>query len=338
MGKKITIKDIAKIAGVSVSTVSNILNERYHKVNVNTKEKILNIMNELNYKPDFTARSLSNGKSKLIGMIMPINNTREDANENPFYFEYMLGVEKIAKFMDYDIIVSENLKKREYTDFVKKRNLDGIILVGRFNEDVYYELEELGKPLVSIDHPQSIVKNAKNILSDNYFGGNLAAEHFISMGHKKIGLISGVIDSFGICKDRYEGFRDRLAKENIYISEENIAIEAVSYYGGINSANKLLNKEITAIFATSDIMALGAMKVFLEAGKKIPEDISILGFDDVGMCRYIIPELSSIRQNIFLKGEMSAKVLIEMINGSSKENSDLIIPVDLVKRKSVLNL
>lgn len=311
------------------------MNKKYDKVNDETYEKIVKIMKEMDYEPNFTAKSLSTGKSKLISVIIPVGSDYINVKENPFYFEFFLGVESIAAKKGYDIILSGMLKENGYRELIKKRGIDGIIVVGKFDDFVYNELEEIGIPVISIDHYQDIVKNSKNICSDNYMGGVLAAEEFLINGHKKIGVISGPIHFSGICKERFEGFKNRLEQNNIKIDKENIIIEEVSYSGGMIAGEEAIKKDVTGFFISADIMAFGVMKILQKNKKNIPEDFSIIGFDDVMTSLFINPSLTTIKQEVLKKGEKAAEVVIDLIKRKNEKNENIKMEVTIVKRDSV---
>lgn len=336
MKKRVTIRDIAKASGVSISSVSNVINGKDNKLNPLTKERILAVMKELKYEPDFTAQCLSSGKSKLIGIIMPISEATENVKENPFYFEFMLGVESVATNSGYDVLISGIVRERGYRDFALRRNLDGVILVGRFEGHVYSELDEIGIPVISVDHDQREIKNCQNILTDNYAGGVAAADFLVKKGHKKIGIVTGPM--IGICKDRFDGFRDGLKKKGMELKKENIITTEVSYSGGITAAEKAALLDVTSIFVVADIMAFGLMKVILNRGVKIPEELSIIGFDNVVTCQFITPGLTTISQNVLLKGKSAAERMLQKINKEDSEQADIIMPVEVIERESVKNM
>lgn len=334
--KRVTIRDIAKASGVSISSVSNVINGKDNKLNPITKERILAVMKELKYEPDFTAQCLSSRKSKLIGIIMPINEATENVRENPFYFEFMLGVESVAINAGYDVLISGIVRERGYREFALRRNLDGIILVGRFEEHVYSELDEIGIPVISVDHDQREISNCQNILTDNYEGGVAAADFLVKNGHTKIGIVTGPM--IGICKDRFEGFRDGLKKQGVELKKKNIIVTEVSYTGGITAGEEAALLDVTSIFVVADIMAFGVMKVILNKGIKIPEDLSIIGFDNVVTCQFITHGLTTISQNVLLKGKSAAKRIVQKINKEDSEQADIIMPVELIERESVKKL
>ncbi|OQB39868.1 MAG: HTH-type transcriptional repressor CytR [candidate division CPR1 bacterium ADurb.Bin160] len=333
MKKRVTIRDIAKASGVSISSVSNVINGKDNKLNPATKERIVAVMKELKYEPDFTAQCLSSGKSRLIGIIMPISEGSKNVKENPFYFEFMLGVESVATNAGYDVLISGIVREKGYRDFILRRNLDGIILVGRFDEHVYSELEEIGIPVISVDHDQREITNCQNILTDNYAGGVSAANWLVEKGHKKIGIVTGPM--IGICKDRFEGFRDGLAGKGIELKKENIIMTEVSYNGGISIAEQTAALDVTAVFVVADIMAFGVMNILSKKGIKVPEKLSIIGFDNVVTCMFITPGLTTISQNVLEKGKNAAARMLKRISRDDLEQSDIIMPVEVIERESV---
>lgn len=339
MNQKITIRDVAKHAGVSPATVSYVLNG-IKKVSEETKERVLLSINQLNYQPDFTAISLSKRKSNMIGVIMPLvgDTLAPIFKENPYFSELLSGVEYICRKSGYDFVISGISKPEECKNWVMKRNLDGLIVLGKFPLNVFKEMKTLSTPLVFIDSFEDYASEYHNIRIDDELGGYLGTKHLIELGHKNICFIpNGKID-YAVDGQRFLGFKRALAEGNMPFKDEMI-IEGRynSFENGYLIGNDLVkNKRFTGIFTSSDITALGIMKSANDHGVKIPEDISIVGFDDLMISRYSSPSLTTIRQDVFRKGAVAAETAIHVIENEDVKSEEIMLSVELVVRGSTM--
>lgn len=339
MKKKITIRDIAKRANVSVATVSNVINN-INKVSDETREKILKIIEELEYQPDFTARSLSNRKSNLIGIILPL--IEEDSNQstllrdNPFYSEFISGVEYEARKHGYDVLITGIAKNQSCKEWVDKRNLDGLIFLGIYPEILYQEMQKLNIPIVLIDSDKAHSYGFYNISIDDVLGGYIATKHLLSLGHTKIALATGSLEDSNVNFNRYIGYKKALEEHNIDVSDDLIFIDNISFDGGYKLGNEILksNKNITAIFSVADIVAYGIMKCFHDNKIKIPDDYSIVGFDNLKVGEFVYPPLTTINQNIFQKGIVAVDTIINHIENKEAFNKNIELPIELIVKNS----
>lgn len=336
--KRITIKDVAKAAGVSIAAISYALNGKESKVSAETLERIQTIAASLNYIPDFSARSLVNKKSNLIGVIIP--ETEEHNSmilENPFYSEIVSGIESELRKHNYHLILTGMDRGKVYSDLSLQRNLDGAIIMGIYNEGIYEELKKVNIPIILID---SYTNDTyfKKIGIDDEFGGSIATRHLIDNGHSHIALVTGKIKKDGVVEKRFLGYKSELEKAGILYNQDYVFEDSISYEHGVLAGKIIADKhpEISGVFATADMVAFGIISGLLEAGKRVPEDISIIGFDDIMMSSMFIPQLTTIRQDIKAKGIRAAQYLIQTIQGDVSEDlEEIILPLELIKRHSV---
>jgi LacI family transcriptional regulator len=341
MKQKITIRDVAKHAGVSSATVSYVLNG-VNKVSEDTKERVLSSIEQLNYQPDFTAISLSKRKSKMLGVIMPLvgDSLAPIFKENHYYSELLSGVEYVCRMNGYDFLISGISKAEECKNWVMKRNLDAVLVIGKFPQKVSEEMKALTIPMVFIDSFENDTHLYHNIRIDDELGGYLGTKHLIDLGHKHIRFVpNGRIDQ-DVDGQRFLGFKRALSEAKIeFIPSMIIEGGTNSFENGYQLGQEIAkNLEMTAVFTSADITALGIMKALNDQGLKVPEDLSIVGFDDLMISRYSSPSLTTIRQDVFRKGAVSAETAIEAIENDDNEAKGIMLPVELVIRGSTASI
>ncbi|WP_026562251.1 LacI family DNA-binding transcriptional regulator [Bacillus sp. J37] len=337
MKQKITIRDVAKHAGVSPATVSYVLNG-INKVSQETKERVMLSIRELNYQPDFTAISLSKRKSNMIGVIMPLvgDTLAPILKDNPYFSELLSGVEYYCRKSGYDFIISGISKAEECKNWIMKRNLDGLIVLGKFPLSLLEEMKTLSIPLVFIDSFEDYTNHYHNIRIDDELGGYLGTKHLIDLGHRNICFIpNGKVD-YAVDGQRFLGFKRALAEGNIPLKGEMVLEGRYNSFenGYLIGKDLVKNKNITAIFTSSDITALGIMKAANDSGLRIPDDLSIVGFDDLMISRYSSPSLTTIRQDVFRKGAVAAETAIHAIENEDVKTEEIMLSVELVVRGS----
>jgi DNA-binding LacI/PurR family transcriptional regulator len=339
--KRITLKDVSKRAGVSTAAVSYVLNGREGKVSPETVDKVRSAVKELNYIPDFSARSLANNKSKLIGVVIPQTEDQSQLLlQNPFYSELVCGIEAKLRQSGYHMILSGVDKGAGYLDTSLQRNLDGAIIMGIYQESFYEELKKVSMPIVLID----------SYINDSYFnviglddeeGGYLAVKHLIDYGHVNIGLVTGMIRKDGVIEKRFLGYKRALKEANLFYNADYVFEHSVSYEYGEEAGRIIADQhpEITAVFATSDLIALGVMRGLNEAGRKVPDDVSIIGFDDIFYAKMSTPPLTTVKQNITARGSMAAERLLSAIeNADHRTDQPILMPLELAVRQTVRKL
>lgn len=338
---KVTIKDVAREAGVSIATVSYVINN-IDKVTDKTRKKVLRTIEKLGYSPNLAARSLVKQESRQIGIIVPIRQNEKQTVllDNPFYLEFFSSVENMIRINGYSTIIISVEEERELIKHLNNGNLAGIIVLGAVNDFIYKVLEAVSIPVVVIDQDK-ISDRFFYIGTDNALGAFLAVEHLVKNGHKNIALLSGGPMNSLVTKKRIEGYKEALRKYNIEENIDNIIEADVSYEGGIAAAEIVLKKypRVTGVFAISDIMALGFIKGLYKHGIIVPQNMSVIGFDNIKNSRYFIPELTTINQNIGLKAEKAVETIMNVLGDKGELTcKELTLPTEIIERESIRNL
>ncbi|WP_440897032.1 LacI family DNA-binding transcriptional regulator [Amphibacillus sp. Q70] len=334
----VTIYDVAKETGYSITTVSRALNN-YPDVSDKTKKIILEAVDEMGYFPNSIARSLTMKKSFTLGVIFV-----EDLGvgmKHPFFSAVIEGFKQRAEKFGYDLVFINRFignEKKSYIDHAYYRGVDGIIVVcSNYSDPEVVKLIESPLPSVVLD----VHSDKTNVIySNNVYGCELVIDHLYSLGHKKIAHIAAAEDTF-TGNERLKGYKLGMDKYGLPINEDYIVDGGYfSYEGGYHAMNNLLKLDDvpTAVFASGDTMAIGAIKAIKEAGLKVPDDISIVGFDDIDLAQHITPALTTIRQNTELMGKRAADLLIDQINDKDEDFSTVILSVDLIDRESTKSL
>jgi len=333
--RRINMKDIAKEANVSVATVSYVINKRKDQtIAPSTIKRVEDAVSKLGYVPNMAAKALVENKSYLIGVVIPQTEPgKQFMFSNPFYGELLSSIEFSAREKGYHVLISGTDVDQSYLEIANKRSLDGIIIVGIHPDDYYENLRNTSIPVVLID---SYCNNLpfKSISIKDRESAKLATKYFIDNGHTKIGFASGIISNNGVTYERYLGYKDALEEAGIAFDEDFVYSGTVSQeYGkelGIKIAN--MNKRPTAIFSTADIIAFGLINGLKKSNLVVPNDISIIGFDDTWLARDCDPLLTTIKQDVFEKGQKAVELLL---NNKSAENEHIILDVELIERDSV---
>lgn len=343
MSKRVTVRDIAKVAGVSVASVSNVLNG-VDKVSEETRERIIQVMLDLDYHPNLVARSLSKRKSDMIGLLLPITDEGPSSTslllrDNPFYGELLSGVEAKASEYGYDVLIKGIRSGESCRDWILKRNLDGAIFLGNYSEVLSEEMQGLGKRLVLVDCYDEGTQIHSTIGIDDENGGYLAAKHLLENGHRKIALVASNVNLDGPIRRRYLGYKKAMEEFGITQTDDLILLDELSFDGGYRIGKKLLKRnDITAVSAVGDVMAFGILKAMYEVGKQIPEDLSIVGFDNTKGCEYSKPALTSVDQPVYDRGRMAVEALVSAIREENPTLTHKTLPVSLKVRNSVAPL
>ncbi|MBM7553379.1 LacI family DNA-binding transcriptional regulator [Thalassobacillus pellis] len=332
-----SIQDIAKKAGVSISTVSRTLNN-YPDVGQKTREKILKIAEEMNYFPNAVARSLVQKKTFTIGMFF--GNNMNLGFDHPFFLDVISAVREVVGNAGYDLLVFTNKNKNRstYTTLCRERSVDGVLMLltgeGKKKNEQMLELQSSGIPCVAIDIPL-VGDKCTYVESDNYTGASDAVKHLVELGHRKIGFIGG--DEISKTSyDRMRGYQDTLIEKGVGVRPEYIQLGHFSSEKASKATRKLMkdNPEITAFFVVSDEMACAVMDTLQELGFRVPEDISLVGFDDIKEAVHYSPPLTTIKQMKYEIGSEAAKILLQIINDKSFHPEPKTLPCELVVRKS----
>ena len=331
-----TLKDVAELAGVSAATVSYVLSGK-RTISEETKARVLEAIEQLDYVPDLTARGLSMRDSKLIGVVVPQTEPGERLMfQNSFYSEVLGSIEYYARQKGYHILISATDANESYLTLAKQRNLDGIIVIGMYPDEFYHEMKKTQIPIVLID---SYCNDHyyHNIRIDDAYGSYLAARHLLEKGHRDIAFFAGQMKENGVMKIRLLGYQQALDEFHVEFRDEYVFEGQINYQSGVELAGKLteIAPGVTAIVAAADILAIGAVKGLYEAGKTVPGDYSVVGFDDLEISQYLTPGLTTVKQQISLKGQKAVDLLLKHIENPSLPKQEEILPLELVERGSV---
>lgn len=336
-----TLKDIADKAGVSMMTVSNVINGKNSRVSAKTIEKVNAIIDECGYVPNLSARSLTNKTSNIIGIILSIDASGEDENflENP-YISTMVGtIERELRHNGYYTMVRSISHESDITQLLKNWNVDGIIfLYPGFQKYMEKFLETASTPIAifdsDIDDPRLI-----NICSDDRKGLYLSTKYMINHGHTHIAF-AAAYEGNHILTERLNGYRQALEESMVPFRPEYVLPFAPSYEGGLAAGKKIASmRNITAAVTTADICAIGIMEGARLGGLRVPADLSVIGYDDLSLCRFTSPKLTSISQDLSKKALLATRTLLEKIStGKIEGDYHITIDVDIVERQSVISL
>jgi LacI family transcriptional regulator len=326
-----TIREVAKIAGVSYATVSHVVNNTRF-VSQNTRDRVLAAMDELDYRPNALARSLRSGKTQTIGLILPDSS-------NPFFAEIGRSIEDAAFKLGYNVFLcnTEGDTRREqlYVDVISKKQVDGIIFVAAGDQvDSLNFLLSQDMPVVLVDRDLPNIE-VDAVLTDNQQGGYLATRHLIELGHRRIACIMGR-STVTASAERAIGYRRALEKGGIQYDESLVLAGNYHPDSGLRAASTLfsLDSPPTAIFALNDLMAVGALRAAAKAGRRIPEDIAIIGYDNIELASFMNPPLSTIAQPKSEIGFQAANILVKRIADKTHPTRRIILPPELIIRES----
>lgn len=326
-----TIRDVSKLAGVSVATVSRVINKKGY-VSKETEDAILKAIEMLNYTPSDVARRLAGKKSRTIGLIIP-------DILNPFFPEIARAVEDSANDIGYSVILcnTDNHidKETQYFDMLINKQVDGVIISSyATTPDALLRVINKGMPVVLIDN-EFEGYNIPTVTSNNKAGGRLATEHLIECGCNKIAHITGNL-SIKSMRDRYDGYQEVCLEKGIYYPNI-LQTGELTLKDGYNKTKEILtkNKDIDGIFAGTDILAIGCYKALIDMGYKVPEDVKLIGYDGlIANTDYL--SLSSISQQIYACGKLAVEVLYNIIDGNTSENDNFKLNVSLIERSSTI--
>jgi LacI family transcriptional regulator len=333
-----TLNEVAKHAGVSRSTVSRVINN-HPNVSASTRTRVEAAIEKCNYRPHAVARSLATKRTNILGMVVPESVTKLFTDP---YFPLMLrGATEACNRRGYHLILSLFTKSVDSSTMhdrvVRSGYLEGAIAANASLDDrLIPALLEEDIPFIIIGrHPNDL---ANYIDVDNIGGARMATEHLIRLGHRRIGTIAGPLDMTP-GQDRLDGFQAVISEHHLAASDGLVAEGDFTEASGRAAMTQLLPEKPTAVFAASDSMAIGAIKAIRAAKLRVPEDIAIVGFDDVPSARTIDPELTTIRQPIERIGQLAVETLVDLIEGramgkGARSARRIVLPTELVVRRS----
>lgn len=331
-----SIKEIAAQAGVSITTVSKVLNN-YPDVSENTKERVREVAERLGYTPNMAARNLALGRSNIIGLVL--SEIRETDSNGNIIFRILIGAKNLCTEKDYELLIINTDVKKQHTkklaQLCKERQISGVIMYGLKPGDPYFqEIAETELPCIAIDIKMK-GKNFSTVTTDNTAAVKEVISYLHSKGHMHIGFINGLKEA-AVSVYRENGYRAAMNELGLEVKEGYIRYadyyEELAYEKTLEIIRE--NNEITALFCASDLMALGALRAIKSLKWKVPEDIALVGFDGIQLSEYSNPRLTTVVQDFKGMGRTAADNLIKMLKGEAVDETSYV-PYFLRKRESV---
>ncbi|WP_105614853.1 LacI family DNA-binding transcriptional regulator [Vallitalea okinawensis] len=330
--KRTTLKDIAIRAGVSITTVSNVLNKKnITSYSEDKKQEILRIAEELNYETNLAAKALVTQQSNMIVVLLPPYMLGW-IQESPFYFYLISGIENKANTMGLDVIIkfikfSETVE--ELLAWAKSRCLHGIVVVGEINKSLILGLNKLDIPIALVDnYTQFKLKNIHYINTMDEYGGMLAARHLMEQGYKRLCILTSNITEEKVDYHRYQGFKKAIRQAGY--EESLVIVNTTTYQEGYDISYEVKTMGVDGAFCTSDILAIGLMDGLTNLGVKIPEDFGVIGFDNISRSKENWLPLTTINQDVIKKGELA----VDTLNNEQSWGSQVKVSVNLIKRQT----
>jgi len=330
-----TMKQVAEKARVSTTTVSHVINNT-RVVSEDARERVLSVIQELRYIPSAVARSLKNDRTQTLGMMIPNNS-------NPYFAEIIQGIEDASFKLGYNIILCNSYddpkKQAAYIRVLMEKRIDGLILVSSgSDEDLTQLLADEGIPKVLVDREVTGVV-ADFIEADHVQGGYDATKYLLDLGHQDIACVTGP-DTLLPSGGRVTGYMRALKDAGIPFREEYVIHSDFTSQGGFNAFQHLLalDKRPTAIFASNDLMAIGGICAANEAGVKIPDELSVIGYDDIALASFSTPPLTTIAQPKHAIGQLTAQILVDRIAHPESPLRREMLKSNLIIRQSTAAL
>jgi len=336
--RTVTIRDVAKRAGVGLGTVSRVINDS-PQVSRETRQRVLETIKTLNYIPNPTARRLSLGKTLMIAVIVPFFT-------RPSVIERLRGVEHNLAESEYDLTIYnvETVKRRDecIRSIPRREYADGVLIfsLSPRDEDIPY-LQKADVPVVLVDANHPRLTSLNRLIVDDVAGGRKATEYLINLGHRKIGYISDLLDNpfnFTSSKDRFIGYREALSKAGIPFNPKYHLSSEHGRYEAHRLAKEMLSSDEppSAIFASSDTQALGVLEAARELGLRVPDDLSVMGYDDIEIAEFL--GLTTIRQLLYESGQRGVEILLDTIENPQAEPVTEILHIELIVRNTTISI
>jgi LacI family transcriptional regulator len=339
--KRVTSQDVADLAGVSRTTVSLVLNNvKGFKITEQTRQKVRDAAEQLGYIPNATAQALATRRAKAIGLVM--TRSPHHIASDSFLPQILSGLLEVVKGHQLRLLIESvepEHQDREYLELVRAKHIDGMILLTpRIDDTALRRLEEIDTFTVVMGKLAD--SNLYSVDVDNQLAARKATQYLIDIGHTRIACISNAPASFSSAHERVLGYKDALVESGIAPEDEMIRYADFDPQSGFDRMKSLLTsgKEFTAVFVASDNVAMGAKSALREAGLRIPDDISIMGFDDIPWAKYSDPPLTTVSLPAQELASRACLLLLDLMRGSDPVEKNLVLDTELVVRKSCRKL
>jgi LacI family transcriptional regulator len=324
------IREVARSSGVSTATVSRVLNGST-RVSEDTRRRVLEHAQALDYVPSAAARALVRRRSQLIGVVLDTGGGHPDL-QHPFFQEVLVGLKEVLGALDYDLLLFTSAE-HAYAQRALRHRVDGVVLMSADTSDPETARMLATLPAVAVDTDVSGPRVAF-VTSDNMRGASLAVRHLHELGHRRIATITGP-RSHAASRERLRGFRAELRERRTPARREYVVAGDFYTESGSAAMHRLLRlrEPPTAVFAASDLMAVGAIQAIRDAGLRVPHDVAVVGFDDAQAARLVEPPLTTVRQDKRGLGRAAAEKLVALVEDGG-DTTPVVLPVDLVVRRS----
>jgi LacI family transcriptional regulator len=336
-----TLDDVARAAGVSKMTVSNVLNGHRGRVSPNTAARVLEAVERLGYVRSATARSLSGQRSNIVALAYPGRGGRGRSDvvplTNPHDALFLSEVEAQVTRVGLYLMVHSMKSVADTAKNLRSWNVDGAIFLGTRADEVSALLAAYPAPMVFVDN-HGTSERISNVGVEDRLGGRLAGRRLIDAGHRRIGFVGPRLDQPGVVRERYTGFVEALAEAGLICRPEHVVRCDAGFDAGVEAAQRVLAApdRPTATFATADVIAAGLLKGFVRAGVPVPDQMSIIGFDGLEIGRHVSPEITTLRQDVPGKARAAVEVLLsQLAQWPSVRSERRALGVTLVERESV---
>lgn len=327
------LEDIAKLAGVSRSTVSRVVNNDPN-VSPATREKVLQVIQEQDFRPNLVARALVTRQTQTLSLVIP--QRVGEVFADPYFPTLIQGIMAEATRRDYAVMLWMGNSFEEEKSFCQRvlNNgfFDGVLVSTVVDDDpLIPRLAEANFPFVLIGPPPN--DDVHYVDVDNLGGAFAAVTHLLELGRRRIGIITGPLN-MAASRDRLAGYRQALETAHVPYDEMLVVTGNYDYQSGLLAGEQLVLHDIDAIFATNDSMAIGAIQAINRAGKTVPDDISVVGFDDLSIAQETVPNLTTVRQDIDLLGGSATALLIDLVTDADPKPCNTVLPTQLIVRDS----
>jgi len=337
----VTIKQIAEEAGVSTATVSNVINGNHARVSKETARKVKMIIKKHGYHPNLVARGLIAKETKIIAVLLPSRFHEELNLLEDTYNQQIVGLlEVMLNRLGYFMMMRSFSSPDEILAFFRNWDIDGAVMFYPFfNDGCMQEILEFQKPVVILDRLYPELQTLTVDL-DDYGGGYTAARHLVERGHRRVGFAGPIMTKADVILNRLKGYQDGLAESGIRLSEENIYSCPTPFAFGLTEGRKIAGQpnRPTAIFSTMDTLAIGIMEGLKENGVRVPQEVSLIGFDNWVGCDMVSPKLTTISQNLTDKVSRAVEMLMRAILEPTYRCGHTTLRTELVERSSVADL